>query len=229
MKHILVSFIFQQKLNTVISVIALVSALLFAAAPLQAQGLNSYCISCKGPERVYHCKLRSLKPTENARLGTWCVTKISNNFNHNSCTITKINPDICEGRRVTYMYNPAEKTKAADNSRILPNKGKNIASHKAIPEKKLEKTKPKQENKAVKNKKTTLPSENKIRQASITPDRRTSVKPNKRKKIKQKRKKRRRDESFTDKIEREYQETRKAIIRSRKSAVRCIESYFKDC
>lgn len=228
---------YQRELKAIFAFTIMLAALFIATGNAYAKDLNSYCISCKGPERVYHCKLRSLKPTANARLGTWCVTKISGNFNHNSCTITKINPDICEGRRVTYMYNPAEKppaVKASDNSRILPNKGKNITSHKAISKDKLEKVKSRPEKKAVRkeaeeNKKTTLPPEKSLRQASVSPTRKTNVKPRKRKRVKRRRKKRPRDDSFSAKIEREYQSTRRAIIRSRKRTVRCFESYFKDC
>ncbi len=217
--------------STAITFLLLLPTLLLTVNTAFAKDLNSYCISCKGPVRVYYCKLKSLKPTENARLGTWCVNKISQNFTHNSCTITKINPDICVGRNVTYMYNPTTDKRPITNANILPGGSRKIASHKDVLNEKVKKKATRTPAKTgIKAKKTTLPDEERgAQQASLTPQRKVSKKLKKRKKARRRRKKRPVDNSFSARVEREYESTRRAIRRSRKRTIRCFESYFKHC
>lgn len=86
----------------------------------QAQITKRFCVNCKSPDKTYLCSIKSEGLANNTALGLHCVVKLSTTRKHQSCTVSKTEPDICEGRKVSFDYKDNQEKSTAGNSRILP-------------------------------------------------------------------------------------------------------------
>ncbi len=86
----------------------------------QAQITKKFCVNCKSPDKTYLCSIKSEGLANNTALGLHCVVKLSTTRSHQSCTVSKVEPEICEGKKVSFNYKEDNDKTTAGNSRILP-------------------------------------------------------------------------------------------------------------
>lgn len=93
---------------------------LYSTVIAHAQTNSTFCVSCQSPEKNYLCTVESEAITNRTALGLHCVIQLSKSRKHQSCTISKLEPETCDGKKVSFVYKEENSDTQAGNSRILP-------------------------------------------------------------------------------------------------------------
>lgn len=86
------------------SAVPLAAALLFCALSVADAGEAAYCVTCKGPDQTYLCRVNGEAISRNDAVKLYCVERTAKEGGHASCGARDASAG-CNGVEKTYSYN----------------------------------------------------------------------------------------------------------------------------
>jgi len=115
-----------------ISSAAFAAALSFYALPGAKAGDAVYCVTCKGPDQTYLCRVTGDDVSRNDAAKLYCVVRTAKEGGHASCGAREVTPN-CHGVEKVYSYNgPAIPEDLAEDPRVKKVLGRIEKNQKAF-------------------------------------------------------------------------------------------------